>query len=324
MTAPTGYALVFEDAFDTLDLSKWKPTLPTQFSGYGQEAWDAARVTVAGGQLALTATTDLHAGEVRSLQAFGFGYYEARMKLPAGGPGFWPGFWTVSTVGTFQEIDVAECSSADPHRIGMNLHWGVRGDSPSDNGGYSDGAVDYTADFHTYGCLYAADRIEFYVDDVRRRTFIQPVPPAIFDPQQLRLSLSIFGPNQAYTAPPDATTVWPGVLLVDWVRVYAPGATPEPPPADTTAPVVSITAPANGGTVTRKSTVRIAASVTDNVSVSKADFLVNGALKRTITAAPFVYDWPVPAKPGATYKLEVIAWDAAGNNARASVTVTAR
>lgn len=322
MSAPIGYNLIFEDSFDTLDPARWKATLPTEFSGYGQEIWDPTHAAASGGLLTLTATPDMHSGEVRSLQSFGYGYYEARMKLPAT-PGFWPAFWTVSSAGTFQEIDIAECNSADPHRIGENLHWGVRGASPADNGGYNDPLTDFQADFHTYGVLYAVDRIEFYVDDVKRREFIYHVPPEFFDPMQVRFSLSIFGPNQPYSAPPDASTVWPGVLAVDWVRVYEPG-TIDPPPGDTTPPTVSITTPAAGALVTRKSKVTVQASATDDTAVTKVDFLVNGALKKTLTAAAYSYDWTVPAPPNATYKLEAIAWDAAGNNATAAVTVKSR
>lgn len=324
MSAPIGYNLIFEDNFDTLDPARWKATLPTEFSGYGQEIWDPTHAAASGGLLTLTATPDWHSGEVRSLQSFGYGYYEARMKLPAT-PGFWPAFWLLSSAGTYQEIDVAECSSSDPHRIGENLHWGVAGNSPADNGGYTDPAIDYQADFHTYGCLYAVDRIEFYVDDVLRRAFVQSAAPVIFDPMQVRFTLSIFSPvKQPWAAPPDASTVWPGVLAVDWVRVYEPGTIDPPPPGDVTAPVVSITAPVNGALVTRKGKVVVQASATDDTAVTKVDFLVNGALKKTLTAAPYSYDWTVPAPPNATYKLEAIAWDAAGNNATAAVTVKSR
>lgn len=330
MTPPAGYTLAFEDAFDTLDLSKWKAT--SSFSdgggaynwnrGYGAELWDPTHVAVSGGLLALSASLDMHSGEVRSLQSFGLGYYEVRAKLPAT-VGFWPACWLMSSAGTYQEIDTVECSSASPSHIGMNLHW-VAGDSPGGNGGWTDPAgVNYQAGFHTYGVLYAADRIDFFVDDVLRRHWAQLIPQLLFDSMQLRLSLSIFGPNQAWAAPPDTTTVWPGVMLVDYVRVYTPGPAPVTPPADTTASVVAITAPVNGSTVTRKSTVRIVASVSDNTSVAKVDFLINGHIVRTVTAAPYTYDWLVSAKRTSTYTIEAMAWDTAGNNARSSITVRA-
>lgn len=342
MTVPAGYILVFEDNFDapSLDLAKWWRTTSTpipgqpSYSGYGQESWDPACVTVSGGQLRLIARADLHAGEVRSLASFRYGYYESLVKMPGGGPGFWGGPWLSSILGSTveqsrQEIDIAENDSNATHRVGMNLHWGNRDNAPADNGGYTNPAVDYTSGFHTYGVLYAADRIDFYVDNAKvarsPHDYIQPSPPALFDPMQMRFSLSIFGPSQPYAAPPDATTVWPGVLLVDWVRVYAPVVVPPPTGGDTTPPVVALTVPTDpAGFVRRKATVTVTASVSDNVAVTRVDFLLNGEIRGTRTATPYALDWKVPAPPNVTYKWEAIATDAAGNNAGVTVIVKSR
>lgn len=326
MTPPAGYTLAFEDSFDVLDPTKWKPT--SSFSdgggaynwnrGYGAELWDPTHVAVSGGLLALSATPDMHSGEVRSKQSFGYGYYEARMKLPAT-VGFWPAFWLMSSAGTFQEIDAVECSSASPSRIGMNLHW-VAGDSPGGNGGWSDPAgVNYQAGFHTYGVLYAPDRIDFFVDDVLRRHWVQLSPQLFFDPMQLRFSLSIFGPNQPYASPPGASTVWPGVLLVDSVKVYTTAAAPAT--ADTTPPTITILSPMNGAIVPRKSKVTITAAATDNVGVARVDFQVNGSTLFAVASAPFTYVFSTSGKPGAQYRVDAVAYDVAGNHAAASVTV---
>lgn len=222
----TKYSLVFFDEFNAsaLDSTKWKPTSEADFSGYGQEIWDANRVSVSNGHLLLTATDDLRSGEVRSLPSFRYGYFEARMKLPSS-VGFWPGFWTVSIVpGSYQEIDIAESDSSDPHATGMNLHWGTAANNFFSNGGWSDPSFDSQSAFHTYGALYLPDRIEFYVDDVLRRTWTQPAPAVFTDSMQLRLSMSIFGPNQPYASPPNSQTVWPQKLQIDWVRVWQPPA----------------------------------------------------------------------------------------------------
>ncbi|MGI0049892.1 MAG: Ig-like domain-containing protein, partial [Nitrososphaera sp.] len=53
------------------------------------------------------------------------------------------------------------------------------------------------------------------------------------------------------------------------------------PDADTTAPTVSITAPANGATIS--GTVSVTASASDNVGVAKVVFYVDGVLKSTDT-----------------------------------------
>jgi glucose/arabinose dehydrogenase len=93
---------------------------------------------------------------------------------------------------------------------------------------------------------------------------------------------------------------------------------------DNIAPTVAITSPANGATVLRKSTVTITATASDNVGVARVEFLVNGALQCTDTAAPYSCGWRVPNPMNKTYQLQARAFDAAGNSAAATVSVTAR
>ena len=98
---------------------------------------------------------------------------------------------------------------------------------------------------------------------------------------------------------------------------------PPAPPADTIAPTVAITAPANGSTVARKANVTIQATASDNVRVSRVEFFVNNSLRCTATAAPFSCAWKVPNNTKANV-IDVRAWDEAGNSGKATVTVTVR
>ena len=93
---------------------------------------------------------------------------------------------------------------------------------------------------------------------------------------------------------------------------------------DNIAPTVAITSPANGAIVARKSLVAINATASDNVGVTRVEFLVNGALQCTDTAAPYSCSWRVPNPMNKTYQLQARAFDAAGNSATATVSVTAR
>ncbi|MHB8121136.1 MAG: Ig-like domain-containing protein, partial [Desulfuromonadaceae bacterium] len=81
--------------------------------------------------------------------------------------------------------------------------------------------------------------------------------------------------------------------------------------ADTTAPTVSVSAPANNATVS--GTVSVTASASDNISVSKVEFYVNGALKATDTASPFSYSWNTTTGANGSYSITTKAYDAAGN-----------
>lgn len=93
---------------------------------------------------------------------------------------------------------------------------------------------------------------------------------------------------------------------------------------DTTPPTVSITSPANGATVPRKSNITITATASDNVGVTRVEFLVNGALQCTDTTAPYSCVWRVPASMNKTHQLQARAFDAANNSATATIQVVAR
>jgi glucose/arabinose dehydrogenase len=93
---------------------------------------------------------------------------------------------------------------------------------------------------------------------------------------------------------------------------------------DNIAPTVAITNPVNGATVPRKQNVTITATASDNVGVTRVDFLVNGALQCSDTTAPYSCVWRVPGAANKTHQLQARAFDAAGNSATASIQVTAR
>ena len=91
---------------------------------------------------------------------------------------------------------------------------------------------------------------------------------------------------------------------------------------DTTAPTVSITNPADGAIVARRSTVTITATASDNVGVTRVEFRVNGALLCTDTSAPYSCNWRVPRTSNQTHQLQARAFDAAGNEGMATIQVT--
>lgn len=92
---------------------------------------------------------------------------------------------------------------------------------------------------------------------------------------------------------------------------------------DNVAPTVAITNPANNAIVARKSNVTITATASDNVGVTRVDFFVNGALQCSDTTAPYSCGWRVPNPMNRTYQIQARAFDAAGNNATATIQVRA-
>jgi len=93
---------------------------------------------------------------------------------------------------------------------------------------------------------------------------------------------------------------------------------------DITAPVVSITSPANAAQETVGSTVSIAATATDATGVTKVEFSVNNVLTCTDTSTPYSCAWKVPTGTNKSYTLVAKAYDAANNSQTATVTVTSK
>lgn len=123
--------------------------------------------------------------------------------------------------------------------------------------------------------------------------------------------------------------------LIDDVRVYNRVLTAQeiqdtynwsgsnvPPPADTTAPTVSITSPTDGETVT--GSITITADATDNVGVEGVQFQLDGVnLGSEDQTSPYSISWDTTTATDGSRTPTAIARDAAGNITTSSgVTVT--
>jgi beta-glucanase (GH16 family) len=170
-------------------------------------------------------------------EEFAYGRIESRLKVPDGGPGLWPAFWSLGTDITYNpwpgagEIDIMEYVSRLPEEIFGTVH------GPGYSGGGSIGDIfDFgmpvyeaplagTDDFsnegyHTFTVDWEPNLITWYVDGVQ---YHQVTPddlpgPWVFDkPYFLLLNFAIGG-NFGGAVSPD--NVYPQEYLVDYVRVY--------------------------------------------------------------------------------------------------------
>jgi Bacterial Ig domain len=94
------------------------------------------------------------------------------------------------------------------------------------------------------------------------------------------------------------------------------------PGGNTTGPTVTLTAPANGATVS--GIVNVTASASDSSGVAWVLFQVDGGIAGgQATAAPYAYVWNTTKSGNGTHRLNAIAQDMTGNSTTsASVTVT--
>jgi hypothetical protein len=102
-----------------------------------------------------------------------------------------------------------------------------------------------------------------------------------------------------------------------WITYQAGGG------GDTQVPSTSITAPANGATVS--GTVSVTASASDNVGLTKVEFWLDGVLKSTDTSSPYAWSWSTTTSTNGTHSLVSKAYDAAlnvGTSTAVSVTVS--
>ncbi|HEX4525868.1 MAG TPA: chitobiase/beta-hexosaminidase C-terminal domain-containing protein [Gaiellaceae bacterium] len=95
----------------------------------------------------------------------------------------------------------------------------------------------------------------------------------------------------------------------------------EPITVDTTAPTVSLTAPAANAIIT--DTTQLTANASDNLMVDHVDFLVDGSVVGTATTSPYVFSWNSASVADGTHTMAARAVDSAGNQTTTqAVTVT--
>jgi hypothetical protein len=85
------------------------------------------------------------------------------------------------------------------------------------------------------------------------------------------------------------------------------------PVPDTTPPVVSITSPASGTTVS--GTVSVAVEARDDRGVTRVDLYVDGVLHASDSTAPFGFAWDTLRVEDGAHSVTAVAVDAAGNRA---------
>ncbi len=88
---------------------------------------------------------------------------------------------------------------------------------------------------------------------------------------------------------------------------------------DTTAPKVSILSPKDGATVSKVVTLQVQA--TDNVKVTKVEFLIDNKKIGELTKAPFNFKWDTTKYADGKHIILIKAYDGAGNSAGVKITV---
>ncbi|MBT8102487.1 MAG: family 16 glycosylhydrolase [Gammaproteobacteria bacterium] len=325
-----GCVLVWSDEFDgtQVDLTKWtfqlgdgsEVGLPGGWGNNELQYYQAENATVAGGLLTITAKEesvgglDYTSARMRSLGKgdWTFGRMEMRAKMPIG-QGMWPAYWMLSSDTSIYgpwaasgEIDIMEYLGDEPDTIFGTIHYGASfpGNLFSSTEFTLSGPPSFHDDFHTFAIEWENGEIRWYVDGVqfasRDSWFSTGGPfPAPFDVDfHLLLNLAVGG---NLPGPPDGTTVFPQEYVIDYVRVYQV-------PND--KPVVEITSPTAGDTITPGDDLTITVSATDDGAVQLVQFLQDNAVLGEDDTAP--YELTIPNVAAGCYTLKARARDDVG------------
>ena len=241
--------LVWSDEFDgtQLDPEVWFFE-SGDGSQYGIPGWgnnelewylpDSAELS--NGLLIITARSEQQGGadytsariNTRDRFAFRYGRIEARIRLP-GGQGLWPALWLLpqdDTYGSWAasgEIDVME--AVNPAASGGNavygtLHYGGEWPANDSSGSQYQVSTNVTTEFHDYALEWDETEMRWYVDGVlfamqNSWNTSSAAFPAPFDqPFYILLNVAVGG---NFPGPPNASTVFPATMEVDYVRVYS-------------------------------------------------------------------------------------------------------
>jgi beta-glucanase (GH16 family) len=253
---PPTWNLVWQDEFDgpagTLpDPAYWDYDVGGGGWGNGELQFYTARpenVALDGnGVLVITARREAYQGRnytsarlnTRAKFEQGLGRWEARIRVPSG-MGIWPAFWLLGAsypqVGwpACGEIDVMELRGQAPGAINGTLHaTGASGGNaltaqytcqvaPSCATPPCTPLCPFDEDFHVYAVEVEANRIRFEVDGAVYQEVKQDLQPPgsswpFAAPFFAILNVAVGG---SYVGAPDATTVFPQSMLVDYVRYY--------------------------------------------------------------------------------------------------------
>jgi beta-glucanase (GH16 family) len=244
-----GWKLVWSDEFNqpngsALDASKWVVEVGGQGWGNRELEYYTSRpenLFIRDGALVIEARRENFAipggpiqhytsARLKTAGRFSqqYGRFEARIKIPSG-QGMWPAFWMLGddidevAWPACGEIDIMENIGKEPSTIHGSLHGpGYIGDAGIQAPYTLPGKRRFADDFHVFAVEWEPEAIRFYVDDdlyvTRTRADLHPGWKWVFDhPFFLLLNLAVGG---SWPGNPDATTVFPQYMLVDYVRVY--------------------------------------------------------------------------------------------------------
>lgn len=230
-----GWTLVWHDEFEktTLDSTSWNYEVNGNGGGNNELQYytrEPRNCFIENGTLVLQALKESYLGKqytsarlnTSGKRSWLYGRVDTRAKLPYG-KGLWPAIWMLPTDWVYGgwpasgEIDIMEELGQDAGLVYGTIHWGADVDHHMISGGQYrlPGGQSFAAGFHLFSFEWSADSLQWFVDGVRYHTERNGPP---FDKRfHLVLNVAVGG---NWPGSPDATTVFPQYMQIDYIRVY--------------------------------------------------------------------------------------------------------
>jgi beta-glucanase (GH16 family) len=229
-----GWQLVWHDEFNgpSIDQTKWNFEVNGDGGGNSELQYYTARASNAyidNGQLVIEALQENYLGKsftsarMNSNQKgdWTYGRFEARAKLPYG-QGLWPAIWMLPTDWVYGgwpasgEIDIMELLGQETTKIYGTIHYGSSPATHQQAGGsfvLSSGS--FAGTFHLFAVEWDTVGFRWFVDGTK---YFETAHGSPFDKRfHLMLNVAVGG---NWPGSPDASTIFPQKMFVDYVRVY--------------------------------------------------------------------------------------------------------
>ncbi len=236
--------LLWSDEFSgtELDESNW-----TYESGNGDWGWGnnelefyrRENTSIVDGHLVIQAREEFYNGFnytssriiTKNKFEFKYGRVDIRAVIPEG-QGIWPALWmlgaNISEVSWPRcgEIDIMELVGHEPSTVHGTVHYANQsGDHMPPNGNDTSlSSGKFSDEFHVFSLIWEEDRIEIYMDDQLYHT-ATPLslgsqnPYPFNEPFFFIMNVAVGG---NWPGSPDASTVFPQAMIVDYIRVFQP------------------------------------------------------------------------------------------------------
>ena len=246
-TSPTsyaGYTLVWQDEFNDGQLSSdWTYEIGDGcpgLCGWGNNELQTytnrpENLYFEDGKLVIEARQEAFNGSnytstriiTKGQQSFQYGRIDIRAKLPYG-QGLWPALWMLGdnidqvSWPACGEIDIMELVGHEPNVVHGTCHWANASGVREQFGGsftLRDGI--FWDEFHVFSIVWEENSIIWYVDD-RQYHVLDTSPQNLDEFRNSFFFIFNIAVGGDWPGSPNATTVFPQKMAVDYVRVFQP------------------------------------------------------------------------------------------------------